>query len=525
MPRPTWVRPTLVPVSPSVVHISWPHTMKRAIKIILQVSFISAFAIFMFFFARLRREQIEASLPVAGRIQDFSMAGQGSAGPEEQGREALRSRISPDYNEVFLDALDINLDDDLDLEQLVVAKSATGDPRGLSLIVADILPATGVYARVWKGLTPVVKATTLVIQPRDLLKDGRLEILCFGVDGEDNQSLTIFRQSAKSDGSFNVVFSHAGLEVSLVEPVQAEGEEAAEDQAAIDLILPDPKEGSPLDRLRIRYRWNARTEKFVADRPLPIPGANIERDLMDSIVTNDPRDFEAYLEGLWKKSGSGASAGTADTALVYFSPSDREIILQEGETQQRWRWGESSHAFAGLRAPINNALLSGMLRLLSVELVGVDKIRIQAVAQQFLRFPVREGWNGQYERAGRDGLESLAGGKASSDLGDIIDGDYKDGQGRIWSFSGGTYSIDGEGEGEKGFYMARESNGLAVLDLVQSPLPRSDSIRKTYIVSMPAGEAERLILSPAVRKMDAAELLYKPDLVLRKVMGTDQGSR
>ncbi|MEW6550271.1 MAG: pallilysin-related adhesin [Spirochaetota bacterium] len=499
--------------------------MKRAIKIILQVSFISAFAIFMFFFARLRREQIEASLPVAGRIQDFSMAGQGSAGPEQQGREALRSRISPDYNEVFLDALDINLDDDLDLEQLVVAKSATGDPRGLSLIVADILPATGVYARVWKGLTPVVKATTLVIQPRDLLKDGRLEILCFGVDGEDNQSLTIFRQSAKSDGSFNVVFSHAGLDVSLVEPAQAEGEETAEDQAAIDLILPDPKEGSPLDRLRIRYRWNARTEKFVPDRPLPIPGANIERNLMDSIVTNDPRDFESYLEGLWKKSGSGASVGAADPVLVYFSPSDREIILQEGEIQQRWRWGESSHAFAGLRAPINNALLSGMLRLLSVELIGVEKIRIQAVAQQFLRFPVRESWNGQYERAGRDGLESLAGGKASSDPGDIIHGDFKDGQGRIWSFSGGAYSMDGGGEGEKGFYMMQEAGGLAVLDLVQSPLPRSDSIRKTFIVSKAGEDAESLVLSPAVRKIDAPELLYKPDIVLRRVLGEDQGSR
>ena len=96
MPRPTWVRPALVPVSPSVVHISWPHTMKRAIKIILQISFISAFAIFIFFFARLRREQIEASLPVAGRIQDFSMADQGSAGAEEQSREASRSRISPE---------------------------------------------------------------------------------------------------------------------------------------------------------------------------------------------------------------------------------------------------------------------------------------------------------------------------------------------------------------------------------------------------------------------------------------------
>ncbi|TXT41958.1 MAG: hypothetical protein FD137_2430 [Spirochaetes bacterium] len=470
-----------------MVHLPWFKEMKKAIKIISVLSFILAFMAFMYFFAKMRREALESSLPAAGRLLDFSISNESEGGGSEQKRETVRARIPPEYNEVFLEALDINLDDDLDFEQLVVARPINGDPGGLFLIVVDIIPATGMYYRVWRGSTPVTKATTLAVQTRDLLKDGKLEILCFGIDAENNQSLTVFRRTGKADGSYSTIFSVAGLDVAIVDSLPDE-------TVAIDLSLADPKEESPLDRIRIRYTWNARTERFVPERPQPIPGANIERNLIESIVTGDPKDFEQYLSGLWIRT----SGETGLPVHLYFSPQRREILLQDGEVQQRWQWGESTHAYAGLRSPIHNALLSGMQRLLTVDLVGVDRIRVRAAVQQFHQFPIREAWNGIYERV----KEKPATSEGSSDRADSsIQGEYSSEAGQRWLFKEGAYTLEDQGYKEEGIYMVKYYGHLKVLDMLRN-VPTSatpSQSRKTYVVTEVGPEnGDLLVLSPAV---------------------------
>ena len=98
-------------------------TMKRAIQAILIAAFILTFGLFIYFFAKLRQENLDASLPVAGRIADLSTTEglPGSAGGEN--RASQRSKINPEWGETFLDAIDMNLDEDEDLEQVLIVKT------------------------------------------------------------------------------------------------------------------------------------------------------------------------------------------------------------------------------------------------------------------------------------------------------------------------------------------------------------------------------------------------------------------
>jgi hypothetical protein len=202
---------------------------------------------------------------------------------------------------------------------------------------------------------------------------------------------------------------------------------------------------------------------------------------------------------------------------IYFSPPGREILLQDGDTQQRWQWGESTHAYAGLRTPISNSLLSGMHRLLTVELVGAERIRIQAVAQQFLQFPIKEAWNGVYERVkGKSGITEASPARSTSSL----QGEYMSDSGRRWRFKEGSYSLEDQGYKEEGVYIVKYYEHLQVLDMKRTfPVETSFSpTRKTYVVAKASAEdGGHFVLSPAIILVDAVELLYKPDLILREV--------
>ena len=503
--------------------------MKRFIQAILIVAFIVAFGFFIYFFAKTRQENLQASLPVAGRMVDLGT----SAGSSGQGKTSSpaknRAKISPDWDETFLDTLDMNLDEDEDLEQVIIVKHSLSESAKISILIADFQPATGAYYRLWKGETLASKPKAFVVQPRDLLGDGSLELLCFGIDAANNQTLTIFKRTMGGQAAYVSVFSASGLAIS----VEDQADDTGRDSVAISVFEPAPGGNSPLDQKKVGYAWNPARKMYVQDTLTFLPGAKIEQMFIDKIATGRAADFETYLDGLWVKEDSAQTP----SVLLYFDAARRQITIHSRQEKQEWDWNDSNAAFAGIYASISNSAVPEMLRLLNVELLGVDRVKIGAVAQQIVKFAMREDWNGVYRRFADGGSPSPASALepvpvdkpfdvAVSGLGSGVslslqdfDGYYRTEEGTSLELRSGAFLMKTGSLARRGNFSFFRCGGQIILDLGLIDEKNIPSGRLSYSVSVRMAKGQgigTLALRPARILSDRAESLYRPDLVFSR---------
>jgi hypothetical protein len=474
---------------------------------------------FVLYYAKMRRENYEASLPVTKRALDFSMADISDSGLDTPIPATLRTKIPPEYDEIFLDTLDLNLDSDEDLEQVIVSKPFRSDSNEISIITVDFQPTTGSYYRFWKGKTGATKANAFIVQPLDILKDGNIELLCHGIDNSTNQTLSIFRRSEGNTTGYTTIFSESGLGIAIVDQ-----DPLSKNPVEIDLYLYDQTSSSTHNRIRRRYAWNKEKRQYLAIEDQAIPEANIEKTFIDTIVTGVVGDFESYLEGLWAKEGTANNS----KVLLSFSPKTREVSIHSERAQQHWDWGDSSTAYSGLRAPITNSSVPEMMRLISVELIGVDRIKVNAFTQQFLQFPVPEDWNGSYTRytpSASDNPPSMSIQILDAKSQDI-EGTYQSEDSFFLELRDGAYYLSTPTSKEEGTFSLFQMGQTLVLDLLENPRATDSRSRRTYIIEMSPimeGHTAKLTLKPAVILADRVAPLYRPDIALHVFTG--QGNR
>ncbi len=527
--------------------------MKRVIQAILIVTFILAFGLFIYFFARMRQENLAATLPVAGRVVEIEAVSNEAGEVGEKSTAAQRSKINLEWDETLLDVVDMNLDEDEDLEQILIVKPTNTQNGRISIVIADFLPNSSSYFRLWKGETLATKPNAVVVQPKDLLADGSVDLFCYGIDEDNRQTLTVFKRPSARSNSYYTAFSESGLSISFEEPAEAEVEaetgivESMSKKTLSQLLaelLPKGKEpilisvyveapggASPLDQKRIMYSWNHFSRKFERGAESFVPGGNIEQLFINRILTGQAEDFDDYLKGLWIKEDEEGAVPT----LVFFDPEGRKISLHSEQEQQQWDWGRSNAAFAGIYAPISNSAVPDMIRLLGIDLVGLDKVRIRATAQQIVKFAMKEDWNGVYRRPSNENTTSrkesfkmlpaetsfsvgLDGGEAeiALRLGDF-DGFYASENGMRLDLIGGKFRLS---LASQGFFTLFQVDDEVILDLSLIDDKSIPSGRLSYMVKIRLGKnngISTLILQPAQVLSDRVERLYQPDILLRKL--------
>lgn len=511
--------------------------MKRFIQAVLIVAFILAAGFFIFFLARMRQENLEASLPVAGRIVDLGSSSGASSEAEAAKPASQRAKIPAEWGETFLDAVDMNLDEDEDLEQVVIVKPASENGR-ISVAVADVQPGTGAYVRVWKGETLATKPTAVLVQPRDLLGDGSIDLLCFGIDATNRQTLTVFRRAGAGSSLYRTVFAASGLSIAIEDPASPAASRSALSQAATIAVYEEARGGaSPLDQRKIIYFWNKYSRRFERGSENLIPGENVEKRFVSSVVTGKATDFETYLKGLWIREVNAAAP--QPPTFLYFDPEGRKISIDSAREQQQWDWGQSTAAFAGIYAPIANGTVPEMIRVLGVDLVGVDKVRVSATTQQVVKFAVKEDWNGTYRRYAGETAVSTQAFIPASGAGETpipvegaegrvlnvgiadFEGFYADGEGSSLELSDGTFALKLPGRTEKGNFTLFRDGDKAVLDLELVDEKSIPSGRMSYLVSVRPGKGRgigTMILNPAKVLEGGAEPLYKPEIRFTRIV-------
>jgi hypothetical protein len=518
--------------------------MKRALRVILALAFIIAFFLFVFFLAKRSRANLEAALPLTARTVLISPSIQEESFSSDQIlTPSSRARILLLWDEVLLNAIDMNLDEDLELEQVLIVREQSTQTGIISIIVADYSTSTGSYYRVWKGESLATKPNLFVVQPRDLVGDGSIDLLCFGLDEKNLQTLTVFKPSYFAMGiEYKKVFSGSGLSIRVEE--EADAQEEAEESigipsAQISVFASAGNEASPLDQIRLIYAWDQESDGFVLKSQEPIPSESVERKFIESVLTDKPEQFESYIEGLWRKEGNLDDEPT----LVYFAPAERRISIHSKTEKQTWDWGRSNPSYAGIYTALVNSGVPDMVRILGVDLLGRDKIRLLATAGQAVRFPIREDWNGIYTRVQgrREGppgsLQSVpvdsgfflpledSSETIYTEL-SAIAGEYAAPDGFVITLSSEAFSYREGMYTYRGAFPLYSYAGRLLLDFEVQDSRTIPAGRRSFFISIGKDDSGRgrIILKPAKFSAQGVEQLFKPSLVFSS-RSEDQGSK
>ncbi|HEY9055014.1 MAG TPA: pallilysin-related adhesin [Rectinemataceae bacterium] len=505
--------------------------MRKVLRVMLILGFSIAFVFIMALTARMRRERLEASLPVSERSYDFTSSQDLSHGEADAEKTGTSARISAEADETFLQAFDINLDEDEEMEQVIVSRprSTESGTRRLSVIVAEYQAVTGAYYRLWKGETEAVKPKAFVFQPRDILGSPDMELLCFGIDESGNQTLSVFARRDSGKRLFETIFQGSGLKLELLGPDREGGARESGGQYSIAVYSPGPEGSGALDRNLTLYTYSESKRRYIAGPSLPVLGEKVEKDYIDSIATGSVQDFLGFLEGLWVKE---SETWEAEPVLLSFGASSREIAIQVKKNIQIWTWDEASPSLAGIRLAVENSAVPDLARLLTIDLVGVDKIEIGSFQRQTARFSPQEPWNGRYVRiagtartafvALRAGAPQTSALPAFSPAGEAS-GSHLEGRFSSYAVSielrGGKFAF-GEADGTlRGFYELSELDGELILDLIVEDEPADPKGRRSFLVMGPApgpDGVETITLREIRMKARSYEPLYKPDIIMRK---------
>ncbi len=383
---------------------------KLATSIFLGVCAI-AIAFIAWYWWQSAAERRDASRPVITRrlvvADNASTDKQGLSAPD---RGVATNRIDALPDEVVLDVESLNLDADEGEEQIMTVRKTGSGPSGsgLAIVVADTIPGRRGWFRSWESPIPVTKLTTLQLQARDVIGDHWLSIVVTGMNEKNEQTLTIFREVRGSELTglqYTLIASVVGDSVRIEDADRPESYQLGQTEGMPSTILAftkDAASSNPLDQLRTTWSWDQKKKVYAISAQDPIPGAQVERDIANKVLTGRESDFESFLQGVWYD----ASLGPKDpkTRLLVFDRPGNSIVFYSGDSQEVFHWNESHATRTGLYVGAQNESVPTLRRLMDIEMTGADSISVRVFEDLLMKIESENRWDGNYRRFHEDAL-------------------------------------------------------------------------------------------------------------------------
>lgn len=482
-------------------------TRKRTTAVTVLYGIATAVVIFLalWFAAIKRQEQLSASIPVEQRtatLASSTVTGQGQTATDPR----IRARINPAADEIFLRAIDLNIDADEDLEQIIVARrvGAGRDSGKVYLILADLQPVTAVFARVQELALDITRPEGLFIDAFDIDSDSKPELIVQGLADQDRQSCAIFRNSERQ--RLELAFAVQGLSVTFLAPDTSEPA-----RIIVDTQVNGVKD---IPGMRTEYRWVAARHTFMLAGTTRL---SIDLSEIRAAIGTTREEYLTWLAGeLWTMDAAGSSRN------VFMDPARNEIILSDGLNMQRWVM--VSKYRSGTR--LNTAcVLSGsgaLERMISIDFVNRDSMRLSVSDEQISRFHRDEGWSGLYHRK-----EAVAASQPLSQAPTVspkpplpsLDGRYRSSDGLVLEIQGTRARFAGKGvylTGMVALYMAGTD---MVFDFLQTDEKGLTTERRMYRLSIEMrenGEIVTIMLDPSRYDSNGFQPGYRTPLIFRK---------
>ena len=366
--------------------------------------------------------------------------------------EGMNARVPLNEGEIIVSILNENFDG-LTESQFIAFRNLTEIESPIYITFIDFDFESMSYVRTWTAQTAAASPGTVNLYTLDLLGDRSTCVLVSGLNYQGEHTLTVFQKtpgSAENNEPFTRI-AEIRIDGSIIvrefERSQAYRMGVNTGQSFnISAFGRDTESENILDQLEIVYAFNRGSGLYEVLRSSRIPGAQVEQQRVRELLGN-PRAFEDFLSGLWHF--VTAQGNINRDRYVYFDPVNREVLFSDNDSQQIFRWQNSTVMRYGLYVTGQNTSISTLRRGMEIELESLESIRVRVVEDLRPLFWGNTIWDGSYRKASPLEHDTQTY-RVSRNA--FVDAHYDSPIGRIRFYPDGSLEISVEGESRQGRY-------------------------------------------------------------------------
>ena len=319
--------------------------------------------------------------------------------------DSMFSRVELEDGEVLVSVLTDYFDGGPVEKQFVAYRNLLEIDSPIYLTFIDYDLETRSFKRLWNARTAATRPGTINLYAQDLLGDRSLCILLYGMNGQGQHTLTIFRKNPlPSNDPSELFLKIAELRIDgnitvreIDRNISYQSGQEANMSSIISAFGRDSESRNLLDQVEITYAFNYESGLYEEINMARIPGTQVEQRRVRELLSNT-RVFEEFITGLWFHITPQGNLNSAQ--YIYFSPDSKEIIFYEDEIQQVFTWTNSNPTRVGLYISSQNISVTTLRRSIDIELESLDSIRVRVIEDVRLKFGVNTPWDGSYRKAG-----------------------------------------------------------------------------------------------------------------------------
>lgn len=323
--------------------------------------------------------------------------------------QKLPPRIAVEGNTILLDTINVNLDIDSELEQILIVKKNNSADNYIYIIVADYDDVRDKYIKSWEGKTSGTSIRTFVAYNDDIVGDYNQEIVCKGMNDNEEQTLDIFRRTHPPTGLglyyAPIVTMTSGGTIEIIRAQRSAAYERKQKigiSYAIELLEQDTNSTSDLDLVKKTFNWKYEELTYVQTSEEKVSGKTISNEMIRSVWYGGVSDFKKFMSGLWYRKGSHLSRD-AMPDLIQFEPAKDLITYYSNDVQELYTWHRSYKSLYNVLLSIaTNKRLSHETKQYKFTIIGLNEI---SISENF--YVVEDILDGTYIRLTESLQESL----------------------------------------------------------------------------------------------------------------------
>jgi hypothetical protein len=299
---------------------------------------------------------------------------------------------------------------------------------------------TGEYSRVWTAPTAATRPNSLILYSEDLVGDGGICVLAFGMNSAGEQTLTVFRKNGlgpesvteEAFGKIAEFIIEGSIVVQEVQRSQDYQQGIRGQSLTISTYGRDYESSNMLDQIETTYTYNPVNGLYEQSQTVKIPGRQIEQRRVSELL-NSPGSFEEFIDGLWSH-----TMDDGQNQYVYFNTANSEVIFYINNTEEIFTWQESSPTRYGLHIIGRNISLTKLRCTINIELESLDSIRLRVFQDAYLRTGPGAVWDGSYRK-----VQAITTASAEKRTPPYLEGSYRGEDGGIVFSKDGSYELVG----------------------------------------------------------------------------------
>lgn len=498
--------------------------MKRPIIIIFLAALAGLFIWLLASRAELNRSP-QTHVNAKNIIPTVHGSGKETAVQSEETASIDESRVQPmillDQDESFVQGITADLNRDGTPDQICAVKKIS--EQNVYLVPAVQNPATGQYSRLTPIRTGIMQTRTLLFYSMDIIGDRSSAIICSGMTAENAQSLAVYIPVLEKDGklSFTAVADlRADGSISIQEVPRSDAYNlglTTGESYPIYAYNSDPDAPQTLNQIERVYRWDRTLRRYEQVSESRIEGKKIESRLMGQLQGGNISSFDDFLTGLWYMP---SSAGTTGSKYLYFDGENKEIIFNNGSTEEVFvREGGSARRY-GAYLTTRNRSISSIRRLMDIELTGIDEIRVKIQEDVKLKIGVASDWDGVYRKmSGTTTMPKAGGEQTIDDIRRILDSRgsaWVSPDGQILRIADSSYELSGTAKGDAGTFATITVAGKPVFQMRSSGTEAKSRFYRVSAEDASAAGPQRLSLTEVTVSIDSIQLAGSPPIVFER---------